>query len=75
MYWQMDQQLHTKFFLPWLSLDYCKHSGMQGNIFDSPYCEVDVASKKAIANVFPDSDISFNVPSVPVQLEADDCGL
>ena len=38
-------------------------------------CEVDVASKKAIANVFPDGDISFNVPCVSVQLAADDCGL
>ena len=45
------------------------------NIFDSVYCEVDVASKRAIADVFPGSDISFNVPRVPLQLGADDCGL
>ena len=45
------------------------------SIFDSLYCEVDVASKKAIADVFPSSDISFNVPNVPMQLGVDDCGL
>ena len=44
------------------------------NIFDSLYCD-DAVSKKAVAGVFPDSDISFNVPSGPMQLGADDCGL
>ena len=38
------------------------------NIFDSLYCDVDA---EAVAGVFPDSDISFNVPSVPMQLGAD----
>ena len=45
------------------------------NIFDSSYCDVDVSFKKAIADVFPGSDISFNVPSVPLQLGANNCGL
>ena len=51
----------------------CKEGDI--NIFDSLYCEVDVASKKAIADVYPSSDISFNVPNMPMQLGVDDCGL
>ena len=45
------------------------------SIFDSLYCEVDVVSKKTIADVFLSSYISFNVPNVPMQLGVDDCGL
>ena len=51
----------------------CKEGDI--NIFDSFYCKIDLATKKAIADVYPGSDISFNVPGVvPWQLGADDCG-
>ena len=62
-YYQMGQQLHAIFFCRG-----CHWITQWEGVINLLHCEVDVASKRAIANVFPDSDINFNVPSVPMQL-------